>query len=98
MANITLQANQWNITGDVLINNANLLLKQTDAFVLEKTTIVDFSGVTDVDTSAISLMLEWQRRAVALNCHMKFIHLPVNLSSLTNLYGVNEFICTNAVA
>ena len=97
MANITLQANRWNITGDVLINNVNSLLNQADAFVMEKSTIVDFSGVTDVDTSAISLMLEWQRRAAALNCRIKFIHLPVNLSSLTNLYGVNDFICTDAV-
>jgi phospholipid transport system transporter-binding protein len=37
-------------------------------------------------------MLEWQRRAVAVKCKIKFANLPANLSSLANLYGVENFI------
>jgi len=37
-------------------------------------------------------MMEWQRRAVALNKKVVFTHLPANLTSLASLYGVTEFI------
>lgn len=91
MANITQQGNQWRISGDVLMGNANALLNQSNAFEMTGAMEVDFSAVTDVDTVAISLMLEWQRRAVASNCTVTFTHLPVNLVSLAELYGVTEF-------
>ena len=92
MANVTQQANQWHISGDVLMNNANLLLNQTEGFAMESAIEVDFSAVSDVDTAAISLMLEWQRRATASNCTIKFTHLPVDLISLATLYQVSDFI------
>lgn len=96
MANVTQQANQWHISGYVLMNNANLLLNETEAFAMEGTIEVDFAAVTDVDTAAISLMLEWQRRATASDCKIKFTHLPVDLISLATLYQVSDFISISA--
>lgn len=92
MAQVTQQANQWHVSGDVLMNNANLLLNETEALVMENGIEVDFSAVTDVDTSALSLMLEWQRRAIAAECSIRFIHLPNNLVSLAALYDVTDFL------
>ena len=97
MTNITQpsiiqQANQWQIAGDVLIDNASSLLVQSELLEITENIEVDFSAVTDVDTSALSLMMEWQRRAAALNHKVIFQHVPVNLMSLAALYGVTDFI------
>jgi phospholipid transport system transporter-binding protein len=90
--NIIELANKWHISGDVLMDNANLILNQSDAFKMDGEIEVDFTDVSNVDAAALSLMLEWQRRAAVAKCKMKFANLPVNLSSLANLYGIEDFI------
>jgi len=90
--NIIELSNKWHVSGDVLMDNANLILSQSDAFKMDGEIEVDFTDVSNVDTAALSLMLEWQRRAVAVKCKIKFANLPVNLSSLANLYGIEDFI------
>ena len=90
--NIVELANKWDVSGDLLIDNASLILNQSDVFKMDGEIIVDFADVSSVDTAALSLMLEWQRRAAASKCTIKFTNLPVNLSSLADLYGVNDFI------
>lgn len=92
LPNIVQLANKWHVSGDVLMDNANLLLNQSDAFSMDDEVEIDFAEVTDVDTAAISLILEWQRRATASDCKLKFKNLPVNLTSLAALYGVEAFI------
>lgn len=95
MINITQQANHWHVSGDLLMNNVNKLLDLSAGLKLNDVTIIDFSAVTDVDTSALSLMLEWQRRAEAENSQVSFSNLSDNLISLAELYGVTEFIPIN---
>jgi len=90
--NIIELANKWHVSGDVLIDNANLILNQSNSFQMSGEIEVDFSDVRSVDTAALSLILEWQRRAVASKCTIKFANLPVNLSSLADLYGIRKFI------
>jgi phospholipid transport system transporter-binding protein len=90
--NIVELANKWHVSGDVLIDNANLILNQSDAFKMADEIEVDFTDVSNVDTAALSLILEWQRRAVASKCRIKFANLPVNLSRLADLYGIEDFI------
>lgn len=53
---------------------------------------VDLSAVSDVDSSAISLLFEWLRRAHAHKSGLLFVHLPPNLVSLATLYGVLDLI------
>lgn len=85
-------ANKWHISGDVLMDNANVILAESKAFLMGKDVEIDFADVTDVDTAALSLIMEWQRRATASNCKVNFSNLPANLTSLAALYGVTEFI------
>jgi len=92
MTNITQQKNQWHVSGDIFMDNANAILSQSDALLMADAIEIDFSAVTDVDTAALSLIMEWQRRAVASNCKVTFANLPANLTSLAELYGVTEFI------
>ncbi|MGZ8257723.1 MAG: STAS domain-containing protein [Methylotenera sp.] len=92
MTNITQQKNQWHVSGDIFMDNANAILSQSDALLMVDALEIDFSAVTDVDTAALSLIMEWQRRAVASSCKVTFANLPANLTSLAELYGVTEFI------
>ena len=84
--------NRWNVSGDVLISTATDLLAASKSLTFKTETIIDFAQVTDIDTSTISLILEWKRRAQRENQIIKLANLPTNLKSLTQLYGVAELI------
>lgn len=84
--------NTWHISGDVRVENAHVIFSESTTFVMNEVVNVDFSDVTDVDTAALSLMMEWQRRALDSRTKIGFSHVPANLISLAELYGVTEFI------
>ena len=92
MAQITQVGNSWNLTGEVLIDTASALLEASKVLSIAENTKIDFSGVTNIDTSTISLIFEWRRRAQKENQAIQFVNLPTNLNSLTQLYGVAELI------
>jgi phospholipid transport system transporter-binding protein len=92
MVAIVQNENRWNITGDIEMDSANSLLETSKDLKLADNTVIDFSQVGEVDTSAVSLMLEWQRRAVAENKKVTFANLPNGLTSLTSLYEVAALI------
>lgn len=54
--------------------------------------VVDMSAVETVDSCAVSLMLNWLRAAQRKNVHLVFSHVPDNLRSLANLYGVADVL------
>jgi len=53
---------------------------------------IDLSQVSDVDTTAVSLLFEWQRQARNQHSKISFSNLPDNLASLAMLYGVSELV------
>ena len=82
----------WRIAGDVLMDNANFILQQSRALSMGDEFLVDFSAVNKVDTAALSLMMEWQRRAATSSSRVGFANLPVNLTRLVSLYGLTDFV------
>jgi phospholipid transport system transporter-binding protein len=52
----------------------------------------DFAGVTQVDSSALSLILSWQRKAAERSQSLTFCNIPDSLHSLARLYGVADLI------
>jgi phospholipid transport system transporter-binding protein len=92
MAEIVQMDNRWKITGDIEMVNANALLLASNQLTIADNTLIDFAGVTEIDTAAVSLILEWQRRAILENKHLRFVNLPDNLICLTHLYGVADLI------
>ena len=55
--------------------------------------VVDLAGVTEVDSAAVSLLLEWRREAAKANrAHRVSRICRANLRSLAELYGVSHFI------
>ena len=53
---------------------------------------VDMAAVDTVDSSAVSLMLNWVREARRIRISLFFTHVPRNLQSLAHLYGVEDLI------
>jgi phospholipid transport system transporter-binding protein len=53
---------------------------------------VDLSGVTEVDSSALSLLLEWRREAARNGREIRFRNLPASMKSLAELYGISELL------
>ena len=92
LSQITQIDNRWNVSGEVVIATASSLLAASKSLALSAETTIDFAQVTDIDTSTISLILEWKRRAQRENQTVKLVNLPANLNSLTKLYGVAELI------
>ena len=53
---------------------------------------LDLSGVSEVDSAAVSLMFEWLRQAHKRNISLTFVNLPSNLVNIATLYGVLDLI------
>ena len=53
---------------------------------------IDFSGLEEVDSSAISMILEWLRVSQSRHLQLSVVNMPENMKSLASLYGVLELI------
>jgi phospholipid transport system transporter-binding protein len=82
----------WQVSGEVVIGTVSAILNASKVMPIAAGAAVNFAEVTNIDTSAISLILEWKRRAQQEKHPLKFVNLPANLVSLTELYGVSEII------
>lgn len=95
MAHITQQQGTLSFNGNLLINNISETLDDLKELQLESPLTLDFSQVDEVDTVAISLILEIQRQFNHQHTHatpITVIGVPDNLRSLMQLYGVDSFL------
>ena len=89
---ISCQGERCTVQGPVTIANATAVLAESAGVFTNPRTIVDLAGVTEVDSSAVSLLLEWRRAAGRSNRQIEFINLPDSLKSLADLYGVSHLL------
>ncbi len=92
MAQIIQQANTWQLSGNLVFANISSVLDESKLLTMPAQLQLDFAAVEEVDTSAISLILELQRRAISQDTKISVQQVPENLSSLMQLYGVDAFI------
>lgn len=92
MTQITQEGNRWIVIGAMTVVEVNALIAQSANLTNAKDTEIDLAGVTEVDTTAISLLFEWLRQSHSHKCKMTFNNLPPNLISLATLYGVLDLI------
>ncbi|BCB25526.1 hypothetical protein SKTS_04120 [Sulfurimicrobium lacus] len=74
----------------VTVNEA--LRESTALFAEEGPWVLDFSGVGEVDSAAVSLLLEWARQSARSGRKLRISHLPENLQSLVKVYGVEDLL------
>jgi phospholipid transport system transporter-binding protein len=89
---IRRQGDRYLIDGPVTLAGVSALLAEGSRNFEGSPVVVDFSGVTEADSSAISLILEWTRRMQAGNRQICFTNLGGSLVSIANLYGVTDLI------
>lgn len=77
-------------------NNAKAVLDAGVRAIAEGQTVIDFAGVTTVDSAAVASLLGWQRAAVARGVALTFTNLPENLRSLIFLYDIEGLLASNA--
>lgn len=80
------------LEGPVTISTVTALLAQARELLAPGATVLDFKGVTDVDSAAVALALECLREAEGRKLPMSFVNLPAALQNLAQLYAVAELL------
>jgi phospholipid transport system transporter-binding protein len=85
--------------GDALILEGAITLDTVPAFMgaVEEqlgqgARVVDFREVTEVDSAAVALALEWLRWSAGNNAGLRLANLPAAMQNLARLYGVSELL------
>lgn len=89
---IACDGGRCTVQGPVHLENAVALLAQGNELFTAPQVTLDLAGVTEVDSAALSLLLEWRREAARNGRSIRYLNLPANLSSLAELYGVTELL------
>lgn len=89
---ISQDGDNYRIQGRITMANANALLAEGLKLFVRDGLVVDLSQLEEVDSSAVSLVLEWLREAQRNQRKLRFTNLPDNLKSLATLYGVLDLI------
>jgi phospholipid transport system transporter-binding protein len=89
---IVCNEDRCTIEGPVTADNVLSLLAQGAQQLTGPRMTVDLSGVTEVDSTALSLLLEWRREAIRNGREVHFRNLPASMKSLAELYGVTELL------
>lgn len=89
---ISQDGDNYRVQGRITIDNARTLLVDGLRQFGKDGLVVDLSQLEEVDSSAVSLLLEWLREAQRNQRKLRFTNLPDNLKSLATLYGVLDLI------
>lgn len=88
--------NKFAVSGALTIDSAKTLQRfPFEQHAKDERLVVDMAQVEAVDSAAVSLMLSWLRQAKAQGLQLSFIHVPTNLHSLVDLYGLSEVLPLN---
>lgn len=82
------------VRGPVTMANVEGLLQEGRARMQDGAgnVVVDLSGVTEVDSASISMLLQWLREAAKRGHALSVTGVPENMRSLATLYGVDELL------
>ena len=80
------------LEGAVTLNTVAALAVAVEEHLRQGARVVDFASVTEVDSAAIALALEWLRQAEENKTALRFANLPAAMQNLAKLYGVSELL------
>ena len=89
---ITLSGGRAVLAGPVTLANVNAVLDEGSRVFKAASVTVDLAGVTEVESAAVSVVLEWRRAALRDKRAIDYVNYPENLKSLIKLYGVSELL------
>ena len=89
---ILRDGDKLSVQGPITIANVVEVIEQGVNLFDRTDLIINLAQVTEVDSSAVSMLLEWQRKAQKNNQRLCFSNMPESLKNLTQLYGVAELV------
>ena len=89
---ITKEGDRLLVDGPVTIATVSALLAQTRALLAPGVAVLDFKGVTEVDSAAVALALECMREARRRKLALSLANLPEAMQHLAQLYAVSELL------
>jgi phospholipid transport system transporter-binding protein len=89
---IVRDGDRFRIEGPVTLRSATALLARGRQLFVEPVSLVDLAKVTEVDSAALALLVQWLREARAQKREIVYLNLPENLKSLGTLYGVLDLL------
>jgi len=80
------------LEGPVTLDTVPVLLGAAEEHLRQGARVVDFRNVTEVDSAAIALAIEWLRKASERKTGLRLANLPAAMQNLAKLYGVSELL------
>lgn len=80
------------VSGAVTLARVAALLEQGRAQIQAGARVVDLAGVTELDSSALAMLLAWLREARARDRELAFTGFPGGLTAIARLYGVDGLL------
>jgi phospholipid transport system transporter-binding protein len=93
-----MQERVLRLDGALTVDSVAAHLATGRRLAAEHSLVVDFSGVTESDSGALALVLDWLRVSAAAGKQLSLNAVPDNLFSLAELYGVAELLPPRGVA
>jgi len=89
---ITREGDRLRFEGPVTIATVSALLAQCRLLLAPGVAVLDFKGVTEVDSAAVALALECMREARRRKLALSLVNLPEAMLNLAQLYAVAEWL------
>jgi phospholipid transport system transporter-binding protein len=89
---IRSEGNRLSLSGPLTITTVAEMVEEGCDQMAEADQVVDLSGVTQVDSAALALLLSWVRAAKGAGHKLSIDHAPPALVSLASLYDVDTIL------
>ncbi len=89
---IARQADVLQVTVPMTIAGASKLLAAGCAEIKAPAQMIDLTAVAEADSSALAVMLGWQRAAASSQASVQFVNVPAGIRALADLYGVDDLL------
>jgi len=80
----------YTVTGELSHDNANAVVAAGLSAIAAGQSAFDLSAMTKIDSSAVAVLIAWQRQAIKNGMQLQFSGYPASLQSLLALYGLTE--------
>lgn len=78
--------------GPLTLDTVTRQLGGLDGWSAPGEVVVDLSGVTEADSSAVALLLAWARNVKSSGRTLKLVSVPTGLQRLIAVYGLTELL------
>ncbi len=89
---LRLEGSRLILDGEVTLASHTRLREASECCLDKHDLEVDWSAVTDVDSSALSLVFHWERELGRSGHRLTHRQMPAGLHALAELYGVQDLL------